>query len=213
VPRQPDITGRSRSVGECSTGPDQGYVVSRTRTGAPYKDEAAGSSPATPTICWQQVMLPTRTLDSCRSSEQAIVLFCGMDHPSPRPTGSGAVFAASAAPGAPIQSWDAVRVAAAGGGALLTLAVTRWVIEHFSRRGGTPGLSPERLTALTEREREVMVAVAAGLNNEEIAAQLFMSPLTAKTHVSRILTKLNLRDRAQIVAIAYETGLVRPGHA
>ena len=67
------------------------------------------------------------------------------------------------------------------------------------------------LTALTPREREVLVHVAAGLSNEDIAAELFLSPLTAKTHVSRILTKLDARDRAQLVVIAYESGLVVPG--
>ena len=67
------------------------------------------------------------------------------------------------------------------------------------------------LSVLTDREREVLARVAAGLSNDEIAAALFMSPLTAKTHVSRMLAKLGARDRAQLVVIAYETGLVRPG--
>jgi DNA-binding CsgD family transcriptional regulator len=64
---------------------------------------------------------------------------------------------------------------------------------------------------LTDREREVLARVAAGMSNDEIAAVLFMSPLTAKTHVNRTMTKLGARDRAQLVVIAYETGLVRPG--
>ncbi len=64
---------------------------------------------------------------------------------------------------------------------------------------------------LTEREREVLGLVGAGLSNDEIAVSLYMSPLTAKTHVSRIMTKLHARDRAQLVVAAYETGLVRPG--
>jgi DNA-binding CsgD family transcriptional regulator len=67
------------------------------------------------------------------------------------------------------------------------------------------------LSVLTDREREVLARVAAGMSNDEIAAALFMSPLTAKTHVSRMLGKLGARDRAQLVVIAYETGLVRPG--
>ncbi|HEX3390602.1 MAG TPA: helix-turn-helix transcriptional regulator, partial [Streptosporangiaceae bacterium] len=67
------------------------------------------------------------------------------------------------------------------------------------------------LSVLTDREREVLARVAAGMSNDEIAAALFMSPLTAKTHVSRTLAKLGARDRAQLVVIAYETGLVRPG--
>ncbi len=67
------------------------------------------------------------------------------------------------------------------------------------------------LQGLTGREREVMVLVAGGLSNDEIATRLFLSPLTAKTHVSRTMTKLNARDRAQLVVIAYESGLVTPG--
>src|SRR5262249_7247429 len=69
------------------------------------------------------------------------------------------------------------------------------------------------LSRLTEREREVMSLVAEGLSNEEIAGRLYLSPLTTKTHVSRIMTKLDARDRAQLVVIAYETGLVVPGSA
>ena len=69
------------------------------------------------------------------------------------------------------------------------------------------------MSQLTEREREVLVLVAEGLSNEELARRLFLSPLTTKTHVSRILTKLAARDRAQLVVIAYESGLVTPGSA
>jgi DNA-binding CsgD family transcriptional regulator len=67
------------------------------------------------------------------------------------------------------------------------------------------------LSVLTDREREVLAQVAAGMSNNQIAAALFMSPLTAKTHVNRMMAKLGVRDRAQLVVIAYETGLVRPG--
>jgi DNA-binding NarL/FixJ family response regulator len=98
----------------------------------------------------------------------------------------------------------------AGGQALLDPAVTRRVIERFGGATTPIDLSQERLmTTLTEREREVVALVAEGLNNEEIAARLFISPLTAKTHVSRSMSKVMARDRAQLVVAAYRSGLVR----
>lgn len=100
----------------------------------------------------------------------------------------------------------AVRVVASGQ-ALLSPSITRRVIDAFA--AGPPALkSPDRLDVLTEREREVLELVGRGLSNDEIAGQLYMSPLTAKTHVSRIVSKLGVRDRAQLVVAAYETGLV-----
>ncbi|RLL67343.1 response regulator transcription factor [Streptomyces sp. Z26] len=104
----------------------------------------------------------------------------------------------------------AVRTVAAGQ-SLLAPAVTRGVIEEFARLRAPEAAGAERLAVLTGREREVMALVAAGLANEEIGRALTMSPLTAKTHVSRAMTKLGARDRAQLVILAYETGLVRPG--
>ena len=101
---------------------------------------------------------------------------------------------------------SAVRIVAAGH-SLLAPAVTRRVIEEATARPGPAPVAPERLGLLTEREREVVTLVARGLSNEEIGAALLMSPLTAKTHVSRAMTKLSLRDRAQLVVFAYETGL------
>jgi len=101
---------------------------------------------------------------------------------------------------------SAIRLVAAGH-SLLAPNITRRVIEQFSRK--TAG--DERLRALTDREREVMGLVAEGLSNDEIGTKLTMSPLTAKTHVSRAMTKLGARDRAQLVVIAYETGLARVG--
>jgi DNA-binding NarL/FixJ family response regulator len=111
----------------------------------------------------------------------------------------------------PEELLAAIRVVARGE-ALLSPSVTRRLIaEVVARPGrGAPGGGTD-LSALTEREREVLGLVAAGLSNDEIARQLYLSPLTAKTHVSRILTKLGARDRAQLVVIAYETGLVIPG--
>jgi DNA-binding NarL/FixJ family response regulator len=104
----------------------------------------------------------------------------------------------------------AVRVVARGD-ALLAPSVTRRLITDLATRPELPKADSRHLEALTDREREVLRLVAAGLSNDEIAAQLFVSPLTAKTHVSRILTKLGARDRAQLVVVAYESGLVTPG--
>jgi DNA-binding NarL/FixJ family response regulator len=110
----------------------------------------------------------------------------------------------------PMQLVDAVRTVAAGE-ALLAPTVTRRLIEEFVRRPPPGEAAPERLAALTEREREVMALIARGLSNGEIAERLYLSGATVKTHVNRILGKLDLRDRVQAVVLAYETGLVRPG--
>jgi DNA-binding NarL/FixJ family response regulator len=103
----------------------------------------------------------------------------------------------------------AVRAVAAGD-ALLSPRATRRLVEEYASRAKPAERSPT-LDLLTDREREVMAQVAAGLTNDEIAAALFISPTTAKTHVSRAMIKLGARDRAQLVVFAYETGLVRPG--
>ena len=108
-----------------------------------------------------------------------------------------------------------IRVVAAGE-ALLSPSVTRHVIEEFVRRPGagsgigTGAPAPEALDPLTAREREVLALVARGLSNAEIAGELYVSPATAKTHVGRLLAKLGARDRAQLVVLAYESGLVSP---
>jgi DNA-binding NarL/FixJ family response regulator len=105
----------------------------------------------------------------------------------------------------------AVRVVASGQ-ALLAPSVTRRLVEEFARRPAAgAGEPPPWLDTLTTRETEVLGAVARGLSNHEIADSLFMSPATAKTHVSRVLTKLHARDRAQLVMLAYEAGVVTPG--
>ncbi|MFG3256005.1 response regulator [Streptomyces sp. NPDC048172] len=109
----------------------------------------------------------------------------------------------------PEELVHAVRVAARGD-ALISPGVTRRLIAEFAGRVAPPGPSP-RLNALTEREVEVMRLVAEGLTNDEVAGRLTLSPATSKTHVSRIMTKLGVRDRSQLVVLAYESGLVRPG--
>ncbi|MEV0934471.1 response regulator [Streptomyces phaeochromogenes] len=109
----------------------------------------------------------------------------------------------------PEELLQAVRVAARGD-ALISPSVTRRLIAEFASRVKSPRADP-RLDALTAREREVMQLVAAGLTNDEIAARLVLSPSTAKTHVSRIMSKLGARDRSQVVVLAYESGMVSPG--
>jgi DNA-binding NarL/FixJ family response regulator len=109
----------------------------------------------------------------------------------------------------PADLLGAVRVVA-GGDALLSPSVTRRLIAEFASQAPSPRRNAS-LDALTERELEVMTLVAMGLTNDEIADRLVVSPATAKTHVSRVMGKLEARDRAQVVVIAYESGLVRPG--
>jgi DNA-binding NarL/FixJ family response regulator len=104
----------------------------------------------------------------------------------------------------------AIRTVAAGQ-SLLAPAITRRVIEEFARLKAPGTEARRRLDPLTDREREVLALVGRGLSNDEIGQRLLMSPLTAKTHVSRVMTKLAARDRAQLVVTAYETGLVRAG--
>ncbi|MFG1810771.1 response regulator [Streptomyces sp. NPDC049040] len=109
----------------------------------------------------------------------------------------------------PAELLRAVR-AVVGGDALLSPGVTRRLIAEFAARSKEPA-ALSALDRLTDREREVMALVGIGLSNEEIARRLVVSPLTAKTHVSRAMVKLGARDRAQLVVLAYESGLVRPG--
>jgi DNA-binding NarL/FixJ family response regulator len=108
------------------------------------------------------------------------------------------------------QLIEAVRTVAAGQ-SLLSPQITRRLIEEHVLTGPLPGEPPERLRALTARETEVLLLMAEGLSNLEIAARLFLTEATVKTHINRILAKLGLRDRVQAVIVAYETGLVRPG--
>lgn len=109
----------------------------------------------------------------------------------------------------PEELLHAVRVAVRGD-ALISPSITRRLIAEFAQREKTP-LPDDRLDVLTGREREVMRLIAAGCTNDEIAVRLVVSPLTAKTHVSRIMAKLGARDRSQVVVFAYEYGMVRPG--
>jgi DNA-binding NarL/FixJ family response regulator len=110
----------------------------------------------------------------------------------------------------PEELLRAVRIVAAGD-ALLAPSITRRLIAEFTNRPESVTVVPLELNRLTARELEILRLVAAGLSNAEIASQLVISPLTAKTHVGRVLAKLDCHDRAQLVTLAYETGLVTPG--
>jgi len=110
----------------------------------------------------------------------------------------------------PADLLAAIRVVAAGD-ALLAPGITRRLIAEFARRPDPTRAAPAALAALTDREREVLALVAHGLSNAEVAERLVVSQATSKTYVSRLLAKLGARDRAQLVAVAYETGLVTPG--
>jgi len=112
----------------------------------------------------------------------------------------------------PQELLDAIRVVAAGD-ALLSPSATKSLIGRFlaQPRDGAPDLVSPELDVLTDREREIVALVAKGMSNDAIAARLYLSPLTAKTHVNRAMTKLGARDRAQLVVIAYQAGLVRAG--
>jgi DNA-binding NarL/FixJ family response regulator len=113
----------------------------------------------------------------------------------------------------PAQLLSAIRTVASGD-AVVAPSVTRRLLERFAAHlpsGSEESAPNQRLSLLTEREREVLIELARGLSNAEIADRLYLSEATVKTHVGRILPKLGLRDRVQAVVFAYETGLVRPG--
>ncbi len=113
----------------------------------------------------------------------------------------------------PRELLDAIRTVAEGN-ALLSPRATRGLLTHLSQQAlAGPTSEPESFHLLTTREREIMTLVATGLSNEEIAQALYLSPLTVKTHANRAMMKLGARDRAQLVVLAYEGGLVQPGQA
>jgi DNA-binding NarL/FixJ family response regulator len=109
----------------------------------------------------------------------------------------------------PAELLHAIRVVAAGE-ALLAPRITRRLISQFTATRTAHEVAEDRLAVLTQREREVLALVGEGLSNQEIAARLVLSPATARTHVSRAMVKLGARDRAQLVVVAYQTGLVSP---
>ena len=110
----------------------------------------------------------------------------------------------------PADLLDAIRTVA-GGDALLSPKATQALLAEFATAGTGPAIPADRLGELTIREREMMTLAAHGLSNDQIAERLFLSPLTVKTHINRAMMKLAVRDRAQLVVLAYQSGLVRPG--
>ncbi|MET8829543.1 response regulator transcription factor [Streptomyces sp. NPDC004610] len=111
----------------------------------------------------------------------------------------------------PTELIDGVRIVADGSSLLSPQATRALIARYLSGGDSDPLLDASALDVLTNREREVLALVALGLSNSDIAARLYLAPATAKTHVNRAMTKLGVRDRAQLVVIAYQTGLVRPG--
>ncbi len=110
----------------------------------------------------------------------------------------------------PADLLDAIRTVA-GGDALLSPKATQALLAEFATAGTGPAIPDDSLADLTTREREMMTLAAHGLSNDQIAERLFLSPLTVKTHINRAMMKLAVRDRAQLVVLAYQSGLVRPG--
>ena len=144
--------------------------------------------------------VPTRVLVLTTFDDEAIV------YEAMRAGASG--FLLKTAP--PAQLADSIRTVAAGD-SLLAPSITRRLIEEFVRRPPPGAATPAVFEELTERELEVLTLIARGLSNSEISTQLVVSDATVKTHVNRIFSKLDLRDRVQAVVLAYESGLVRPG--
>jgi DNA-binding NarL/FixJ family response regulator len=191
-------------VGEASDGEEAVAVVARERPDVVLMDIRM------PNVDGLEATRRIRALDDAEGVRILILTTFDLDeyvHEALRAGASGFLLK-DASPSALL---DAVRVIH-NGEALLSPSVTRRLIEEFARRPD-PARRPAALDMLTGREREVLALVAGGLSNGEIAEHLVVSPATSKTHVSRIMAKLNARDRAQLVMIAYETGLAQPGSA
>jgi DNA-binding NarL/FixJ family response regulator len=177
-----------------------GLEATRLITGGPATPRSAGSGPATP-----------RSAGSGPATPPKVVMLTTFDlddyvYEALRAGASGFLLKDS-----PRHDLIAAVRAAAAGDALLAPSVTRRLIEAFARRRPETSPSPSRLASLTARERDVLLLLARGHSNAEIASALFVSEATVKTHVGNLLAKLGLRDRVQAVILAYETGIVVPG--
>jgi DNA-binding NarL/FixJ family response regulator len=180
------ITGGAPAAPSAGSGP----ATPRSAGSGPATPRSAGSGPATPP---KVVMLTTFDLDD-------------YVYEALRAGASGFLLKDS-----PRHDLIAAVRAAAAGDALLAPSVTRRLIEAFARRPPETSPSPSQLASLTARERDVLLLLARGRSNSEIAEALFVSEATVKTHVGNLLAKLGLRDRVQAVILAYETGIVVPG--
>ncbi len=177
-----------------------GLEATRLITRGPASAHSAGSSPVTP-----------RSAGSGPATPPKVIMLTTFDlddyvYEALRAGASGFLLKDS-----PRHDLIAAVRAAAAGDALLAPSVTRRLIEAFARRPPETSPSPSRLTSLTARERDVLLLLARGRSNAEIASVLFVSEATVKTHVGNLLAKLGLRDRVQAVILAYETGIVVPG--
>jgi DNA-binding NarL/FixJ family response regulator len=187
-----------------------GLEATRLITRGPAARRSAGSGPATPRSAGSGPATP-RSAGSGPATPPKVVMLTTFDlddyvYEALRAGASGFLLKDS-----PRHDLIAAVRAAAAGDALLAPSVTRRLIEAFARRPPETAPSPSRLASLTARERDVLLLLARGRSNAEIAAVLFVSEATVKTHVGNLLAKLGLRDRVQAVILAYETGIVVPG--
>ena len=189
-------------------------VVGEAENGA---DAVAGAQRLEPDIVLMDMRMPeldgiqaTRQLAERGPAKTRVLMLTTFDedqlvYEAMRAGASG--FLLKSAP--PARLAEAVRVIAAGE-ALLAPSITRRPVEDFVRRPPPGTTAPAELAELTDREREVLALIARGLSNAEIATELVVSQATVKTHINRLLAKLNLRDRVQAVVLAYETGFAQP---
>ena len=189
-------------------------VVGEAENGA---DAVAGAQRLEPDIVLMDIRMPeldgiqaTRQLAERGPAKTRVLMLTTFDedqlvYEAMRAGASG--FLLKSAP--PARLAEAVRVIAAGE-ALLAPSITRRLVEDFVRRPPPGTTAPAELAELTDREREVLALIARGLSNAEIATELVVSQATVKTHINRLLAKLNLRDRVQAVVLAYETGFAQP---
>jgi DNA-binding NarL/FixJ family response regulator len=187
-----------------------GLEATRLITRGPATPRPAGSGPATPHSAGSGPATP-HSAGSGPATPPKVVMLTTFDlddyvYEALRAGASGFLLKDS-----PRHDLIAAVRAAAAGDALLAPSVTRRLIEAFARRAPETSPAPSRLASLTARERDVLLLLARGRSNAEIASALFVSEATVKTHVGNVLAKLGLRDRVQAVILAYETGIVVPG--